>query len=374
MAIQVRDAGSWKTPTPYVRQDGRWVIPYEIYARDAGSWKLAFRRSGVLWRLASTNIPSDYDYALITAGNGAIVMSAQSAFPNKGLVSTSTDLASLSFSSIDFGTSYPVARLHFHNGRFFGTAAGNAFVTSTNGTSWSSVTLPVTGSVSSIAYGNSRYVAVLSSSNVVISSTNGTSWSQVGTLPWDSATVSNPKIAYGNGVFVVVISSSGTGPIPASKIAYSTNNGATWTVVPVSDDYNSNPAYRYHYKVEFGNGVFVVASRINVGTNVGTGLAYSPDGITWTGVSAANTPFGTNVEFIDVAFGDGVFVATQATHNSPKFIISNDGVKWRAAALNSGVPENIVGWSALTYDQSRRAFLCAYWQSRPTKIVYSKFE
>jgi len=103
--------------------------------------------------------------------------------------------------------------------------AGTVGATSTNGTSWSVLTLP-TGipSWSDITYGNNYWVALGKrtggglTSIVAYSNSNGLGWRTVA-LPTDG---NYSKVVYGNGTFVAISSDS-------HRAAYSTNNGLLWT-------------------------------------------------------------------------------------------------------------------------------------------------
>jgi hypothetical protein len=81
----------------------------------------------------------------------------------------------------------------------------------------------------------------------------------------------------------------------------------------------------------YGNGVFVTGSRENDGR-----IAYSPDGINWTGLDGTATIFGTN--FVHVRFLNGKF---WAVGGGGHMAYSEDGTAWTAVA-DPGIPWNIV--------------------------------
>jgi photosystem II stability/assembly factor-like uncharacterized protein len=85
-----------------------------------------------------------------------------------------------------------------------------------NGSTWGDVTSGTTKNLSSISYGNSKFVAV--GANIVVVSTNsGSTFS----LKDDEHTFND--ITFGNGVFVAVGDDE--------KIYTSTDDGDTWTKV-----------------------------------------------------------------------------------------------------------------------------------------------
>jgi hypothetical protein len=83
--------------------------------------------------------------------------------------------------------------------------------------------------------------------------------------------------------------------------------------------------------VAYGNGTYVMAGDYDdtsVTPSAGSALFLtSPDGSTWTAQPAMN-----NIEIVDIAFGNGLFVAVGSTpgktHTSGVVLTSGDGVHW----------------------------------------------
>lgn len=118
----------------------------------------------------------------------------------------------------------------------------------------------------SLAYGNGRFISIRGQSSPsnagAFTTNNGVSWTNL-TLP---LTQSWQSIAYGNGVFVIVASGSATG-------LYSTNNGSSWssfTIPGGAANWNS---------VAYGGGMFMAVAGNS------TRSAYSYDGINWTALT-----------------------------------------------------------------------------------------
>ena len=132
--------------------------------------------------------------------------------------------------------------------------------------------------------------------------TDGTKW-QLTTMPaagfWNG-------IAFGNGVFVAIDY--------GSSIAATSPNGKVWTQQTL-------PSVANWTSVVFANGQFVA-----VGTNV---CATSPDGIVWT---ARTISAGT---WIDVTYGNGVFVALVGWSATTVAATSTDGMTWTLRSLPS---------------------------------------
>lgn len=122
------------------------------------------------------------------------------------------------------GTAY--AGIKYGQNYWIAIANGNATASgSTDGITWTSITLPVSSPWSGIAYGNKYWVIISQSagssdtgSRVIYSASNGLGW-RVAYLPTKAAWSS---VAYGNSTFATV--ANGT-----SSAAYSTNFGGTWT-------------------------------------------------------------------------------------------------------------------------------------------------
>lgn len=151
---------------------------------------------------------------------------------------------------------------------------------------------------------------------------NGTLLKITGMVQSSSQTVQMPEIAcwdsaaYGNGTYVAV-SASG-------EIAYSTDEGQTWTAAQTPQDGAG------WFSVCYGGGKFVA---IACGSAV---AAYSADGITWT-----VTALPASTEWTSVCYGNGKFVAVSVSESAA---YSSDGVTWSAALMPASR-----GWYSVCY-------------------------
>jgi hypothetical protein len=172
----------------------------------------------------------------------------------------------------------------------------------------------VTGGLSSVTYGNGKFVAVSYKSTNVAYSEDGINWIQT-TLPSKSNWYA---IAYGNGKFVAVsygdVDETGNGIIDTNKVAYS-EDGINWELssMPVSSGWVS---------IAYGNGKFVSLTDSSDGSYV---AAYSEDGINWT---QTTLPVGGG--WFSVTYGNGKFIAG---NEFTGIIYSNDGINWIEATL-----------------------------------------
>jgi hypothetical protein len=178
---------------------------------------------------------------------------------------------------------------------------------STDGSTWSSVTMPTSAAWTGIAYGAGYWVTVASGGTVAqYSNSDGLSW-KAATLP-SSATWT--YLTYGNGSFVTVDAGASS-----QKAAYSVDFGKTWTA-------STLPTAQTWTGVAYGGNIFVAIS------TGGTTAAYSTDGgATWT---ASTLPRSTT--WSGVVYGNGRFVAVSSTSGTAAY--SFDGITWYSSLYN----------------------------------------
>lgn len=129
---------------------------------------------------------------------------------------------------------------------------------STNGTSWTSMTMPSSKSWYAAGYGNGIFLAVVNgTSSDAATSTDGITWT-ARTLP----TSGNTTTVAGNSSRVFAFLASST------SASYTANGGANWTTVTM-------PSTAVWLASYYANSRFLVAA-------YGTEAATSPDGTTWT--------------------------------------------------------------------------------------------
>ena len=249
---------------------------------------------------------------------------------------------------------------------------GSIGARSTDGTTWTSMTLPSAISWTDIAYGNKFWVAISSggtgNSVVAYSRTDGFVWKQ-STLP-SVATWSN--IVYGNGIFIAI--ASGT-----TKAAYSTNYGLTWQAAVL-------PSGGTWVDLEYGAGIFLAISSNGASAWSFTGTTWQASTlpttfllsnvtITGTGGQFACTP--TNIAFvvgqtvtISGPYGGTGSIVTPAYSNpTTYYIIATNGsttftlsatLNGAAITTTAGTPTGItltasipVSYSSVAYGNNR---------------------
>ena len=197
---------------------------------------------------------------------------------------------------------------------------------STDGNTWSAVTLPASQDWVSIAYGRvnnvGTYVAIGRQSAATAYSIDGVNWTSASFgsgEEWDWC-----GVAYGNGVFVAIAESDSS----STRRARSTDGGATWSVGSVSSG---------AVAIAYGLGRFVI-----VEGNFSNSVASSTDGVTWTVTTLPANVDSTENNWRDIAFGNGRFVAI--ADNNAQTAYSINGTSWTAGQL----PVN-ADWRKIAY-------------------------
>lgn len=141
----------------------------------------------------------------------------------------------------------------YFNGYFIAVRSGStAAAYSIDGTTWTAATLPATANWSDVVggvVGTSNYIVAIAtgSTSAAYSVDNGVNWAAMGALPTSTTWTS---VAYGNSRFVAVASGGAVGAV--------STNGTTWSSVtlPSSSSWNS---------ITFGDDVFVLVDSANNG-------------------------------------------------------------------------------------------------------------
>jgi len=262
-------------------------------------------------------------------------------------VTAGTGTGKSQFNSDSTGTIYSIA---YGNNTFVaGGASGKMAYSTDNGKNWTAVTTSQFGTteyINAIAWGNDKFVAgggVAGYNGKMAYSSDGTSWTTVTDSKFSNTNYGKINaIAYGNNKFVAAGSEGRTTTNDlARKIAYSTN-GTTWTAATASSSdsnktinaiayggnnkfvvggqnndtgYSSDGGNTWTYKETYPffpvNGIVWDSSKfVAVGAN--GNMATSPDGITWTTISAGTgsgkSQFDTHIHAIAYD-GNGTFVA-----------------------------------------------------------------
>jgi hypothetical protein len=246
-----------------------------------------------------------------------------------------TVVSASSFTAVTLSAStfddYGISSVAYGNNRFVAGGSGGIGYSS-NGTTWTDSTgYSSSFTARGITYGT-QFIAV-GSNGVINYSTDGTSWNNVTDTTFGTSTIYD--VAYGGGKYVAV---GDTG-----KMAYS-DNGTSWTAVTVTTFDTSTIS-----GITYGAGKFVAVG------NSGK-IAYSTNGTNWTAVT--NSTFGTyGISGITYGGTSGKekFVAVSGSFTSPSIAYSTDGETWTRSSgyfsLGSGLFSafNRVAWGGNKY-------------------------
>lgn len=232
-------------------------------------------------------------------------------------------------------------RLVHGNNRFLAIAGNtNSIVTSLNGISWTSSSLPLTANWREGVYGGGKFVLVADDTDVVASSTNGVTWT-TGSIPNDSvgdSTISQwSYVTYGNGKFLAVSANDDATATSADGVTWIRHDSAL-PALPGTDQWST-------LSVAYGNNRFVIVDAAGY-------TAYSFDGITWYRGNDITSLSGL---WTRMKYANGVFFAigtgadltdplNPIITNTAVCVTSEDGIMWTDRSLPSSQY-----WTALAY-------------------------
>ena len=195
----------------------------------------------------------------------------------------------------------PLTGIAYGAGTYVAVGQAGLVLTSTDGVSWNLQRVGTYQDFTSIAYGNSRFVA---SGKGLFTSPDGKTWSLV--------SVYGPsKIVFCGGYFF----GCGYGGTPMKSV-----DGVTWDpafMLPSSSGGSVGVAY--------GNGVYICV--LDDGR-----IFTSSDSVTWT---QKYSPFRRPTQISDVAFGNGKFLVLSDDGPNGAVWRSREGVKWKKKGLHS---------------------------------------
>lgn len=256
---------------------------------------IASSKDGLTWTKHST--PTVQHLFAVTYGNGMFV-----AVGDNGTILTSSDGANWAWRQ---GVSEPLASVAFGDGKFVAVGGRTRPVVaiSTNGFSWTQMSLKGNRQLDEVAYGAGQFVAV--GDYEIQTSADGVNWSL------QTFTTSQPlrTLTFGKGIFVAGGLSGGV---------FVSTDGQQWAL---RTNLSASPI-----DLTYGAKGFVMVG------GIGT-LFFSPDGVIWNNQFA-----GCAGDLSSVAFGAGKFVAADVNQT---LMTSTDGITWAAQAAGSGVGNRV---------------------------------
>ena len=266
------------------------------------------------WTYRTSGVSGFAQFSAISYGNGKFVVAGQAA--GNVLLNSEDGVA---WTRPAHGPLPQIAELAYGNRMFMGAGRFREVVMSTNGESWTSVTISNAALFFyTVAYGNGMFVVggELDTGDAtyvatIYSSTDGMNWSN-----WTSRSISNLRdVAFGNGKFVALGSGFNRGT-PDRRVLVS-SNGLDWT----SHDAGGSRNWR---GVTYGNDQFVAMAD---GPGGGLVAVISPDGKGWTAYPVA----ATNHFVTRLGFGNGTYAAVGSVNQSQHFLLlSTNGTAWES--------------------------------------------
>lgn len=316
----------------------------DVFAHIAGrAWKRA-TVSGL------TNINVTYERFNCFA-NGMWVLSATNG------IYYSFDGISWELSNITTGSRNPVM---YKNGVW---VCGIGYY-STDGRNWLSTGESTSsGTISSMCFGNGKWVAVSSTGDKIFYSTDGITWNSV-SIPSATTTYTDPTVSniiYANNMFIATRSTSSS----AYEGYYYSVDAISWAYTnPVS----KNLVITYNESVQRWIGVD--------GINTGLSSYYSTDGLTWTAmntqsISSQADYFSSNL----YTYGSITLVEVLGSSgNTPSLAYTCDGTYWYFCNIENssliGTYGNIVNISNL----NGTLFMLAYDNTRSSVMIFRSID
>jgi len=263
---------------------------------------------GVDWQPLPPFAMSTYQSRL-TYGNGLwVLVNGLADYPvYPGEILFSTDLVNWTFA---YTNSQSLSAVTFSGDRFVAAGYSGEVLGSSNGTNWAD---PFSNAVdlyfSELDFVNEQFVGV--GWDRFFFSSNGVAWTTSST-PTNTGRLFN--LTFGNGLYVAG---------GEYRSVWISTNGTEWSN-PITN--LSRHPYNVDTRVAFGNSVFVAASGYEAD------ILTSADGTNWM-LQTLVTNSGDTVQFNDVTFANGRFVAVAAT----AIASSVDGTNWNIIRTNLGL-------------------------------------
>jgi len=185
---------------------------------------------------------------------------------------------------------FTIGNIVYGNDKFVAVAEyeGAEMAYSSDGIDWTTVKSPFSRKeyIGGIAYGNGTFVIIGKYNKKIAYSTDGIKWNILKTSPFGKDEI-NGGITYIDGKFIAW---------NHNKVIYSTD-GINWTAATSSIFWKSGNINN----IVYGNGKYIA-----VGNGGGDLMAFSSDGIAWTGITGAAF---NGYDINGIVYGDGKFVA-----------------------------------------------------------------
>jgi len=229
-----------------------------------------------------------------------------------GVIITSTD--GTSWTTVPSGSGSLLQAGAWNGSRYVIVGGGGTILTSTNATSWTPIDLGHQRGINDVVWGGGKFVAV-GYSGMILTSLNGQTW----TTRSSGTTYDLHGVAWNGSTFVVV-----GDDFEGNGIVLTSGNGVSWTTRTPA----SGPGWSE--KVAWGNGRFVAVGAKG-------DIATSPDGINWTDRSPDFPNW-----WDDIIWDGFQFVVVGG---STRILTSPDGVVWTEHDFGPSASIGTVLWT-----------------------------
>jgi len=227
---------------------------------------------------------------------------------------------------------YPITDMQYSFGKIksrkYVAVSGNATTYGTSVTSnlanWSTLNNTSSNIPSRIIWDGVKWIMTRSDTNDLLYSYNSETYTAV-----DVSSSTIDCIAYKNSIYPGVIRYVGIG----KGGIFASMDGTHWTLSSTLINNSATP--------QIGRVIWNGKLWVAVGNGASYAIAYSYDGISWTGVSNSKTLFDLSGGAIDVAWNGQTFVAVGANSSGYIVALSSDGITWSNSL--SGTPYQLTG-------------------------------
>lgn len=261
-----------------------WSGKQFIAAGDAGYVYLS--SDGLTWKNFKAPTPCDL-YGV--AGNESVYVAVGGEITSSGdqsIILTSTD--GQTWTKRISNPDEVLLNVTYAAGTFVAsgyTSSGSVFYISKDGSTWKSYPVQFPGILSSLVYGKEQFVAV-GDGGLVLTSKDGISWVNRSSGP----RISMSDVAGGSGKYVAIEKYDALFDKELKRVVTSTDGGITWNT-------HSTGSSFVQYSIVWGKNKFVSVGFFG-------SVLTSPDGVTWTEQTS-----GTEYDLYDVAYGKETYVA-----------------------------------------------------------------
>lgn len=328
--------------------NGVWVAVGNNFGTNT-TQRAAYSADGITWNLAT--LPSNNWYGLVFAQGRFIAVG----YANTDRIAHSTDGITWIVSVIPYHNSNAWSGIYYENGLYIIIGARDFYLTSVDGTTWVQRSYPQTAVIMNFAaFGNGMWALTGFSNTAGLSRifTSGTFVKDVTVEDLLTSTNTTNALSANQGKLLneAKINKTdsyngtdytGTDKVLDARVGKILNDSLQLKTTISGHDWilRNTPADLNWWNLAYGNGRFVAIAA----TAGSTSAMVSTDGNNWI---LGTTPAGRS--WSGICFGNGIFVATSGAGTGNRIMTSVDGLVW----VSRVTPEDN-SWNAVTYGNGK---------------------